>query len=123
MDTRPVVQQPITLPLTGFLVSSHCTATSPPSAMTVEESGPQFTWLIEHMCNALAEPSCQAFLGQSFTGHTPPPKAHKQLFSAPNDSREPYITCQRTYRAEEVQFSLPVPNIGWKIKAAQLYSP
>ena len=25
------------------------------------------------MCNALAEPSCQAFLGQSLTGHTVSP--------------------------------------------------
>ena len=39
MDTRPVVQQPITLPLTGFLVNSRCTATSPLLDVTVEESG------------------------------------------------------------------------------------
>ena len=58
MDTRPVVQQPITLPLTGFLVSSHCTATSPPSVVTVEEPGPQFTWLIEHTQTRLPRKGC-----------------------------------------------------------------
>jgi len=53
------------------------------------------------ICNALAEPACQAFLGQSFSSY-PTPETHKQLFRASKGSRALHIICQRTHRAEEV---------------------